>query len=200
MKRTTHIASIAFVLIAVTSRASAKSSTGWEWEGHKEGVTVFTRPVSGSDVPMVKGVVTLETDPQSVWRSITAGKVTVDGLKERKRIGNCGDGCEYVYVRIGNFFITDRHYVIRVESRVTSADGAEQYTRRWTKSTEIQPTGTGAIGVRKIRGSWTVKPVAGGAKTRLTYINHLDLGGYVPPMIFGPKFVQKTYEIVKNVK
>lgn len=179
---------------------SAKSSS-WEKDGTQDGVTVFTRPVRGSGVPMVMGVTTVDANPAQVWQLVDNGGIKLRGLKERRTIERCGGKCEYVYVRLGNWLISDRHYVLKMTSSVEQTDLGTSYAKTWTKARDRKPpSDASAVEVMQISGKWILDPLDGGKKTRLTYINHLDLGGSVPTVLFAPKFVAKSYDILKKVR
>jgi len=179
---------------------NVQAASSWDYDGRKEGVAVYTREVKGSDVPMVKAVTVVSARPEQVWNMISGGYLKVDGLKERRALGTCGEGCEYIYVRLGNWMITDRHYVIRIQNRIEEVNGQKRYVRTWTKALDRKPQGAGAMDVNQISGSWIMEPIEDGTKTQLTYINHIDLGGSVPSSLFSPRFVEKSYDILSNMK
>ena len=150
---------------------------------------------------MVKAVATVDAAPDKVWKTIQNGNVKMSGLKERREVGTCGQGCELIYVRLGNLLIDDRHYVVKMQTAEEAADGGSRYTRNWAKVDRNSALeGKDAVDIRNIRGSWSAEPIDGGTKTKLTYINHLDLGGMIPASFFAPKFVSKTYDIISKIK
>jgi len=199
MKKWIQAIVIVSALIALTIGPAA-ASTSWEYRETKDDIAIYTRPVSGSRVPMVKAIAVVATSPQRVWKLISRGNLRVDGLKERRILGACGENCEYLYVRFGNWMITDRHYVIRIRNESAQKNGGVRYIRSWAKTAERKLPDIHAIDVKQISGSWIMEPLDGGAKTRLTYINHLDLGGNVPPILFTPRFIDKTFDIVRVIR
>jgi len=56
--------------------------------------------------------------------------------------------------------------------------------------------GTGAILADDISGAWLIQPLDGGASTRLTLINHMDLGGKISKKMFAMGFVKSVYKIL----
>ncbi|MBN2719304.1 MAG: hypothetical protein JXX14_25870 [Deltaproteobacteria bacterium] len=189
--------SLATAALVLVSDVNAKGK--WERHGKEEGISVFTTNHPKSEVPEVKAVTTINAPTPRVWEYVTE-TIKIDGLKEHNTIDSCGNGCDYVYVRLGNWMIKDRHYVVKVNWQVTDVDGYPQYVRRWTKTNERKPVNPKGIPVRNVQGSWTLTPIDGGKRTRITYINHLDLGGSVPPSLFSRGFVSNAYDILKNIR
>jgi hypothetical protein len=198
MSKKQVILGAAIIAAGIAGRGAAASV--WKEHGSKNGVTVFTAPVEGSDVPRVKGIVTIGATTDEVWSALISGKVKNKGLKQYKKLGKCGEGCEYVYHRLGHALIKDRHYIIKIETRVKENDGRRSYVRSWSKAVGMSLPGSGAMEVEKVSGSWTLTPVAGGGKTRLVYVNHMDLGGSVPAGLFATGFVESAYKILAKIR
>jgi hypothetical protein len=83
-----------------------------------------------------------------------------------------------------------------MEWRKEEQDGLTAYRRWWSKSASHAPQGEGALPVTHVDGAWTLTPVDGGARTRITYLNHMDLGGSLPDGIFSTGFVVYGYLIL----
>lgn len=192
---------IGTVIIAAVFGIPATSDGGGRWAIHgvDSGVTVFTAPVRGSDVPKVRAIAEVSASTDRVWSYINGKKFNVKGLKERKSLGKCGAGCELKYIRIGYPFIDDRHYVTKITSKVSNDSGSNRYYRTWREVSGRTPIDPEAIIVEMVNGSWTLEPLDGGKKTRITYENHIDLGGDIPPSLFKNGFVNSAYSIVQNV-
>ncbi|MBN2526306.1 MAG: hypothetical protein JXR76_07925 [Deltaproteobacteria bacterium] len=194
--------SMTFTSIAVASMilvSDVNANGKWEKHGKEDGIIVYTTGYPQSKVPLVKAVTVVNAPSDKVWQYITQS-MEIDGLKDRRTLDTCGRGCDYVYVRMGNWMITDRYYVIKVNWSVSDKEGHPQYFRRWSKTSERKPAGTKGVPVRSIRGSWTLTPIDNGKRTRITYINHLDLGGNVPPLLFSRGFVSNAYDLLRNIR
>lgn len=200
MRRPSSIGIEATTVIAMLLAPSAGQAAAWTKDGHKGGVTVYTAPAEGSAVPRVKAVTTVEAGTDVVWAGLGKALSHTKGLKQIERLGSCGENCEYVYQRLGNPLIKDRHYVLKMRWSVEEKDGARTYRRSWAVTTEKPVIGTGAILVDKVSGSWTVAPVDGGKATRITYVNHMDLGGNVPASLFSKGFVDTAYKLLGKLR
>ena len=195
---------IAGLLVSATlltfTHGALAGQAKWTKEGTKAGVTVYTSPVEGSDVPRVKAVTTLDATTDEVWEVFNSVLSKSKGVKEIKKLGSCGDGCEYIYQRLGHALIKDRHYVLKMKSTITEKNGMRTYKRIWHKTDEKKPIGSGAIPIEKISGSWTLAPVDEGRATRITYTNHMDLGGSVPAALFSAGFVENAFKILSSFR
>jgi hypothetical protein len=192
----------AAILITATliTAAAPSHAAKWEKDGSKAGVTVYKRSVEGSKIPQVKAVTTVDASTDEVWEYLSTGLKKSKKVKVAKNLGSCGANCKYVYHRLTHPLIKDRHYVIKMKWSVTGAEGQRTYKRTWKKTNEKKVESKGSMLVEKISGSWHVKPIEGGTKTRLTYVNHMDLGGSVPSGMFSNGFIKQTYKILKRIR
>lgn len=197
--RNPAITTIMLVMLILPPRV-VDAGTSWTKHGHKSGISVSTAAVEGSSVPRVRAVMTIDAGPDEVWNTITGSKIKMKGLKEKKHLGSCDDDCEYVYFRMGHPLIKDRHYVVKLRSTVTEKDGSTWYRRTWVKTDDMGTVGSGALTVEKISGSWTLKPIDGGKRTRLVYTNHIDLGGNVPASLFSKGFIDNAYKLLTKIR
>jgi len=196
---TQSIILFAVITTAVLTASDVNADKKWQKHGSEDGISVFTAHFPASNVPNVKAVTIVNAPTEKVWKYVT-DTIQINGLKDKRTIDSCGAGCDYVYVRLGNWMITDRHYVIKVNWRVSDVDGYPGYVREWAQTSERQAKNPKGMPVRSIQGSWTLTPVNNGKQTRITYINHLDLGGSVPASLFSRGFVNNAYDILKNIR
>jgi hypothetical protein len=197
--RNPTIIAVALIVLFLPPRV-VNAGKSWTKHGHKSGVTVSTAPVEGSDVPRVRAVVTIDASPDEVWDTITGNTLKMKGLKEKKHLGSCDDRCDYIYFRMGHPLIKDRQYVVKVRSTVTEKDGLNHYRRTWVRTDDKGAVDSGALTVEAISGSWTLKPIDGGKRTRLVYVNHIDLGGNVPASLFSKGFIGNAYKLLEKIK
>ncbi len=184
------------VFLALAAMSAATDAGAWEKHGTEKGVTVYTAGVEGSDVPRVKAVTTLDATTDEVWERLGEVLGKTKGLKQIKRLGTCGENCEYVYQRMGHPLIKDRHWVVKMKWTATGDDGTRTYRKTWKKTDEMDVIGTGALPVEHLSGSWTLAPAGDGSRTRITYVNHMDLGGNVPAALFGKGFIECAYTLL----
>lgn len=196
MVNTTVATAMAFFTLTIVSDVTADQK--WKKHGSQNGISVYTSRLPMSDVPNVRAVTVIDAPTEQVWNYITK-TIKINGLKDRRRVGSCGSGCEYVYVRLGNWMMTDRHYIAKIKSEKTVLNGYTKFVRTWTKASRENLPANNAMNVSSVRGSWTLTPIENGTKTRVIYVNHLDLGGNIPPGLFSKGFVGNAYDILKNI-
>ena len=186
--------------ISIIVLALPGTSRAWNEHGEDDGVIVHTRPVAGSDVPAVRATGVIDAETSVVWDYLTGPKVKVKGLRQKVVLGQCNSHCEYIYMRIGHPLITDRHYVVKMDTRTQQRGEAIEYTRNWDRTNEKPLLPNDAMTVSKIQGSWKLEPIDGGRKTRLTYTNHIDMGGNLTGYFFRRGFISKAYSIVQELR
>jgi len=197
MKTNNRYVSLGITIVAL---AVPVSVLAWEEHGEDEGVTVHTRPVEGSDVPAVRATGVIDAETETVWEYITGPEVRVKGLRQKVVLGKCNSSCEYIYMRLGHPLITDRHYVVKVDTHTEPRGEAIQYTRKWAHTDARALLDNDAMTVSKIRGSWKLEPIDGGSKTRLIYTNHIDMGGNLTGYFFRRGFISKAYELIQELR
>jgi hypothetical protein len=204
MKRTRILSLIlaGALLLPVLAAAGEKK---WEKDGTKAGVTVYKRVVEGSDVREVKGVAVINTSTDKVWDHLVTSKTfvkTMPDIIKSKKIGDCGENCGYWYQVLNHPPIKKRHYVLKVQWTIKeNEDGTKSYRRWWKVTTKVKPPeGGDMLLVKKVSGAWNLVPREGGKKTRITYRNHIEMGGKVPLALVNSGAVSNAYKFLKNLK
>lgn len=198
MCKLTAVMAATFVISLVPPAALA-GGPPWEKHGTKNGVTVYTQKVEGSGVPRVKAVTTVDASTEEVWERYLATMPKTKGLKVLKKLGSCGKNCERLYQRIGHPLIADRHYVIEMSWSMKEKDGRKTFRRSWSKSDDSLLVGEGALPVQALDGGWTFRSLDSG-RTRIVYVNHMDIGGSVPDAWFAKGFVRFAYKLVARLR
>lgn len=190
--------------LALVFAAGAVQAAGWEKDGTKGGVTVWTKDVEGSEIHEVKAVGTINRPTTEVFDFLIDSKkflsVMPDVVKSQK-IADCGENCGYYYQRLEHPPIKDRYYVLKVQWKFTENEDGTTTIKRWWKATNKKkaPNAKG-IKVQNMRGSWHFKPIDGGKKTRFTYRNHVEMGGKIPIFMVNSAAVSNAYKFIKNLK
>jgi carbon monoxide dehydrogenase subunit G len=193
------------VLAALAAGAAALAAEGkWEKDGTKDGVTVYTRAVEGSEVKEVKSIATINAPTDRVWDHLITSETFVKSMPDvikSKKIGDCGETCGYWYQVLRHPPIKDRHYVLKVQWEITdNDDGTKSYRRWWKVTTAVKPPASGMLLVEKVSGAWNLKPKDGGKKTLITYRNHIEMGGKVPIMLVNSGALANAYKFLQNLK
>jgi len=202
-RRTAALALLVALLFPSPPGTAGEEGEKWEKDGSKGGVTVYTRPVEGSEIKEIKGIATVDTSTDRVWEHLVTDKTflkTMPDVVKSKKIEDCGDTCVYYYQVLHHPPIKDRHYVLKIEWQIKEKDGQKSYRRWWRVSKDVAPPASGPLLVEKMDGAWNLTPKEGGKKTLIVYRNHIEMGGKVPVAILNPAAVSNAYGFLKNLK
>ncbi len=191
---TTALTAILLVATPVCLAGEAK----WEKAKEKKGVTVWTRPVEGSPYLDVKGTGSVDATLSEVFEFLDDPqnmKKLSGSVKEVKALGSCGEGCTYIYERVGQKPVQDRHYVLEMRHE---AKGEGTCRFWWKVSKKKKPQGTGAVEVTKHDGSWHISEKDG--KTRIVYRNYMDVGGNIPVAFANMGVVNGAIDFFVNLR
>jgi hypothetical protein len=195
---TRRVRAAACVLPLLLSGAGALAAGKWHEEGTKKGVTVYTCARGDSPYLDVRGVGIVDAEPLEVFEFLkdpdNIDEVS-DNVKQVEVLGSCGEGCTYIYERVGQPLVKDRHFVI--ERRVHDK-GDGHYRITWRASEDEAPGGDGAIVVTRHDGSWTLSPWKGG--TLAVYRNYMDVGGSIPAAFVNAGVIEAGYEVYFNLR
>lgn len=202
MKTRTILAILALSALAVPATLAAAKAK-WEKHGTKKGVTVYTRDVAGSEVHEIKSVAVIGAPTDKVWDHLVTSKTFVKTMPDvivSKKIKDCGESCGYWYQVLNHPPIKKRHYVLKVQWQIKeNEDGTISYRRWWKVTTAVKPLQGGMLLVKKVSGAWNLVPKDGGQKTRITYRNHIEMGGKVPIALVNSGAVSNAYKFLQNL-
>jgi hypothetical protein len=205
MERTMHrklhvLLMMAVVLVATSAEAGKK----WTKDGTKGGVTVYTREVEGSEIHEIKGVGTISATTDEVWEHLITSKTFVKTMPDiiiSKKLKDCGETCGYWYQVLHHPPLKDRHYVLKVQWKITeNEDGTRSYRRWWKVTKKVKAPSGKYMLVEKVSGAWNLKPREDGKKTVITYKNHIEMGGKVPIGLVNSGAVTNAYKFIQNLR
>ncbi len=192
------IVSIAAAAPSATQiQAVLHDDAGWQHDGVKDGVTVYTKPMPGSELSAWKGVRVARVDAGVLWGLIcdvgNHDQVS-DMLHETRVLAHEGARMDYYQVSKSPRFVpvSERYWVNYAE--VTEGLGGQpgHNRRTWNSVVDTSPyTGVidgilarypDAIRLAATHGSWTVRPLPDG-QVEITYRTFSDPGGSVPSTV-----------------
>jgi uncharacterized protein (DUF2235 family) len=200
MRRTAIYILFSAAALAGILHAVGAAETKWEKNGVKDGVTLYTTRVEGSDVVQVKAVTVVDAPAEEVWEFLPQVETLVEFLVANEKLGDCGESCAYFYQRLHHPLIKDRHYVLKTQWKTWECNGAKVYKRWWQQTDEKSTRGADAVLVKRVSGQWIVRPTKDGSKTRLQLINHIDMGGLVPVLLLNTGVISNTYKLLKKIR
>lgn len=177
----------------------------WEKEMSKEGITVWTRSVSDSEVRQVKALTTIKAHPEKIWEGLNTQDKFLKAMpyvvQSKSDPSKCGEGCKHTFQIIDRPPLKKRAYYLKVEwTKEQSEDGQKIIIHQKWKKLKNKPVPKKYVEVVHVYGRWGLVSNNGGKTTKLTYISFLDMGGLVPVSMVNSSLVDNVFRFAKNVK
>ncbi|TGL61581.1 START domain-containing protein [Leptospira sarikeiensis] len=171
----------------------------WELEKEKNGITVHTRSVEGSELKEFRGKAKLKANLSTVIALMEDNPNYVTWLKDCKKaeaVKVLNTKEKYIYILNGvPWPLDDRDFVIHSVFNQDKTTGAVTYTMRPVAS--IVPEKKGIVR-GSIKGYWRFVQV--GDEVEVTYQVHSEPGGSIPTSIANIVVVDIPYETLKKMK
>ncbi|TGL32467.1 START domain protein [Leptospira koniambonensis] len=171
----------------------------WDLEKEKNGITVHTREVEGSELKEFRGKVKLKADLNTVVSLIEDNPNYVTWFKDCKyaeavKVLNTRE--KYIYIQNGAPWpVNDRDFVVHTVFSQDKNTGAVTYSIRSIDSIVAEKKGL----VRgTLKGFWRLVPV--GDEIEVTYQILSNPGGSIPSSIANFVVVDIPYETLKKMK
>ena len=173
------------MILALLPLVLVTAEPQWELSTDSDGVKVFKRDRSGSDVKEMKAVGTIDATPGEVWaavRDLEHYPTQMPYTAEAKVLSRSeGDREIAFYSRIKTPLVDERDYIIVLKDESDWRDGKGFYKVSWTiapkESDALMPEKKGVVRVR------VHEPRDDGAKTNATYYVFTNPGGAIPTFI-----------------
>lgn len=180
--------------------ASAGAAAEWTLGRQENGITVHTRPVTGSGIEEFRGVTEIEAPAEALvalLRDSDRFKEWFPNTPESKLLDRTGNVSHQYSVMDAPWPVSDRDNVFRsVLSRNTESGTVEVAL---TANPDHYPEQSGRVRVRHARGLWRFEPL-GESRTRVTFQMHLDPGGGVPEWLINARVVATPFEALSNLR
>ncbi|TGM14020.1 START domain protein [Leptospira selangorensis] len=187
-----HVYLIVFLLIPMRIFS-------WDLEKEKNGITVHTRTVEGSELKEFRGKTKLKTDLNTVISLMEDNPNYVTWFKNCKhaeavKVLNTKE--KYIYIQNGAPWpVNDRDFVIHTVFSQDKTTGAVTYSIRPVVNIVAEKKGL----VRgTLKGFWKFVPV--GDEIEVTYQILSDPGGSIPTSIANFVVVDIPYETLRKMK
>lgn len=187
-----HVYLIVFLLIPV-------QLFSWDLEKEKNGITVHTREVEGSELKEFRGKIKLKADLNTVVSLIEDNPNYVTWFKDCKhaeavKVLNTKE--KYIYIQNGAPWpVNDRDFVVHTVFSQDKTTGTVTYTIRSIPNIVAEKKGL----IRgTLKGFWKLVPA--GDEIEVTYQILSDPGGSIPSSIANFVVVDIPYETLKKMK
>ena len=178
-----------FLLFAVCFAAeqveASDANDGWKIVNEHSGVTIYSRPHSGSSLKEFKAQGEIAAPSRAVCEVIEDVDNYTNFMPytaECKLLKRDTDSL-LSYQRISPRICADRDFTLRTYRTSWSTAAGTVYSNRWESANALGPAKkAGVVRVPFCQGSWLLEPTAAD-RTRATYSVYTDTGGLVPPFI-----------------
>jgi uncharacterized membrane protein len=201
------IAPFALPLLALHLLAAAppeSSSAGWQQLTVVDGVTVLSRPHTGSEVAEVRAVALLDAPPEAVWRVVRDYENqprTMPYVEVARVLASEEGGKRILLYNVINAPLADRRdVVVRITDESQWDEGRGYLLARWTVSEGGPPPVKGIVRVRVNDGSWLLEPRDGGRRTQVTYSLYTDPGGSLPRWVVNRANRSSLPEVLRSLR
>jgi len=190
-----------FASLLVAASLAMAGDGSWQKAADVDGIAVYTRSVSGSEVKEVKAIGTIDAPPARVWRAIgdyENYKHFMPYTKE-SRIVRKEENVVYFYSFLEFFWpIGSRAYTLKITHDATQArEGVYRSSWDLAKKHVVKPK-EAAVTTPVNKGNWHLAPVAG--KTRATYYLFTDPGGKIPIALVNRANTRTVPDIIRAVR
>ncbi|PJZ68514.1 START domain protein [Leptospira perolatii] len=172
---------------------------GWELAKEKNGVTVHTREVEGSELKEFRGKTKVKASMHSVIALMEDNPAYTTWLKDCKQaeaIKVLNPKEKYIYILNGvPWPLDDRDFVVHSTLIQDKTSGTLTYTMRSVEKAIPEKKG---IVRAKLKGYWKFVPK--GEEVEVTYQVHSEPGGSIPSTIANAVVVDIPYDTLRKMK
>jgi hypothetical protein len=173
------------VCFAAEPDKSHDAKDGWKLATDRNGVTIFSRPHSGSSLKEFKAVGEIAAPTRAVSEvieDVDAYPSFMPYMAECRLLRRESDSL-LSYQRISPKICCDRDYTVRTYKTSWPGVAGLVYLNRWESANALGPAKkAGVVRVELCQGAWLLEP-NGAARTRATYSVYTDTGGLIPAFI-----------------
>jgi hypothetical protein len=191
------------VILQAQSGNPVDATADWKLTKVTGGVTIYSRPHSGSSLKEFKAVGEIDAPSRAVHDvidDIDAYPSFMPYIAECRLIKRDGDSL-ITYQRFSPKLVHDRDYTLRIHEKSWPVTGGVVYSNRWEPANELGPDKkAGVIRVNACTGEWLLEP-NGTDKTRATYSLYTDTGGFIPSFAanhFSQTAIEKVFAAVRQ--
>lgn len=175
-------------LLLTAEPEAPKTEAKWEQAAKSDGITIYSREKSGSDIREMKAIGLIDGSPHEVWGVLTdyeAYTKTMPYTKEAKILARENEGkTTFFYTRLDLPLVSNRDYILKLNDESDWQEGKGFLKSTWSAWVDKQNHSVaekdGVVRLSVVDGYWLLEPRENGSKTFATYYVYTDPGGAVP--------------------
>lgn len=194
----------ALIAVPATARTVDARPPGPDWtEANRTAeFVIFTREDARLGARDILAVTELDASPALAFEVLGDFDHYAEFMpytKETRILERTSETRLKVYQRLSPPVVSDRDYVIDVTLSPATDATKGVFESRWTSAPDAIPTRDGCVRVRLNSGSWTMEPLDGGRRTRLTHRLQTHPGGSIPTWVADKSNTVAIPELLKAV-
>ncbi|MFM2153428.1 MAG: hypothetical protein RL199_1863 [Pseudomonadota bacterium] len=182
---------------------AASPGPGWEEAKKSDDVIVFARENGTIGTRDIFAVAEFGVAPEAVFRVVTDYAHYADFMpyvKEARILERKSANRVSVYAHIAPPLVDDRDWAIDVQLTPGGAANGGVFKTEWSPIPDAVPSRADIVRVRVNKGSWTLEPLDGGRRTRVTYRVSTHPGGSIPSWIANKSNTVAIPDLFKAVR
>jgi ribosome-associated toxin RatA of RatAB toxin-antitoxin module len=182
---------------------AASPGPGWVEAKKSDDLVVFARENGAVGTRDIVAVSEFAASPTAVYRVVTDYAHYADFMpyvKEARVLERKSETRVSVYAHISPPLVDDRDWAIDVQLTPGSASNGSVFKTEWTATPDAVPVRDGIVRVRMNKGSWTLEPLDGGKRTRVTYRVSTHPGGSIPSWVANKSNTVAIPDLFKAVR
>jgi hypothetical protein len=159
---------------------------GWEEANRKDDLVIFTKDNSSAGVREIRAISEFDAAPGTVFQVVgdfVNYAKFMPYVKESRITKVLGENELVTYQLLSPPLVSNRDYFIHVKKTPGNAENGQVFRSEWKAVPETEPDREGVVRVRINSGSWTLEPLDGGRRTRITYSLLTHPGGSIPSWV-----------------
>jgi ribosome-associated toxin RatA of RatAB toxin-antitoxin module len=176
---------------------------GWEEAKRADDLVVFAKENPSVGSRDVHAVSEMGVAPEAVFRAVTDYAHYADYMpyvKEARVLERKSETRVSVYAHISPPLVDDRDWAIDVTLTPGSAANGGVFKTEWQGIPDAVPVRDGIVRVRTNKGSWTIEPLDGGRRSRVTYRVSTHPGGSIPSWVANKSNTVAIPDLLKAVR
>jgi uncharacterized membrane protein len=202
--RSTVVALFAFSLSSSVALAlDAKKPEGWTEATKNDEMIIYYKDNEKAGAREILAYCEVDAPPSAVFKVVTDFDnypKFMPYVKEAKLVKQISDSELITYAMLSPPLVDDRDYAISVKKTVGADSNGGIYKSEWKSVPDAVPAREDIVRVKLNTGSWTMEPIDGGKRTRVTYALLTHPGGSIPQFIANKSNTVAIPDLFKAVK
>jgi hypothetical protein len=194
---------VLFAPVATLALDATPPGPAWTVANKTSDLVVFTKDDPAGGARHLKAVSEMEAPPAKVFEAVAAFDEYpkfMPYVKEARLVSKQSEAEFVSYALLSPPLVSDRDYAIAVKLTKGSAENGGVYRSEWSSRPDAEPERKGVVRIQLNTGSWTIEPLDGGKRSKVTYALHTHPGGSIPMWVANKSNTVAIPDLFKAVR